>query len=654
VSVLIRTGAFLSVAVFASDARAAEPPRDIAALFPAGTLAYVEVANAAELAPKLATVLRGSVLEDSIPFIHGRKDAAKSMVELGNKRTIALLGLLASPEMLAEFKRLSVAAGVTGFSESGDPEGAIVILTHDSPAAGLAVRAFLTMSTQLRRVGEVEQVPVFQYRTPNVSYDPNGNPLIQNDKPFTDGPHEMTFAYIPGLFVIGTGKASVGLAIKRYRGEDKNAGLDAAAAFREAAASHRQTGLFFFVDYPEFSRRFGTAARLGEQPRGPANALRSLLGGGGSDALEWFNLTANAKAVKTLAGSIRFRDGGLQATVAATFDPVQKSPLLDFLSGPAVPFESLHHARRPASIAVAVALPEKNRAQAVIGFLDSISKANGVLGKLPSDIAKELTEKHKTVVADGLIGKIRTATIVMPSGQELPKGGKPGPILILQTEDASAAGAWEEFLPKLVGELAGAAGPLQPSAETINGVKVLTVAGAGLRWNAPIHFARSGSVVAIGLDRKLVAASVGADAPRSVVGGERAISPPGGDPPALFGVVSLGEILPALFEKARDGGPVVPLGEPPVLSNGQPIPEFMIEELKKSRKNLIAALATLSPATVAVHRKGNELRFDLFQPRVEQGELKAVIDATANWLDRSAGLTNNNRGQPGLDGFRER
>jgi hypothetical protein len=656
VTVAIRAGAVLALVISVADVRAADPLKEIAALFPAETLAYAELCNTAELAPQLAAMFRGSVLEDSIPFIHNRKDAAKSMAELGNKRSVALLGLLASPEMLAEFKRLRIAAGVMGFAESGDPEAAIVILTHDSPAAGLAARAYLTMSTQLRRVGEVAKVPVFQSRTPNISYDPNGNPLIQNDKPFTDGPHELTFAYTPGLFAIGTSKAAVGRIIKRYLGVEgeKSAGLDRAAAFRDAVAAHRQTGLFFYVDYPELSSRFGKAAQAGERHRQIDTALRSLWSGGEWDALEWFNLTANPRAVKGISGCIRFRDGGLQATVAVTLDPAQKSPLFDFLSGPPVPFESLHHAHCPASLAVSVTLPEKNRAEAVIGLLDAIAKADGVLGKLPRDIVKELTEKHKIAVAEGLIGKVRVATIVVPSKQELPKGGKPGPMLVLHAMDAGAAGAWDEFLPKLVGELAGAAAPPQPSVETIKGVKVFTVAGAGLRWNAPIHFARSGSVVAVGLDRKLVAAAVGVDAPGSVVGGDKAISPPGGDPPALFGVVSLGEVLPVFFEKPRGSGPVVPVEEPAVLPNGQPIPESMIQELKKARKGLAAALTALSPATVTARRKGNELRFEVFQPRVLQSDLKAVIDATANWLDRSGGLSGQTQGLPVLDRFRER
>jgi hypothetical protein len=639
---LIRATALILFAAGAMPITAAEPPREIADLFPAGTLAYAELHDTAELAPQLAAVFKGTVLEDSIPFVHGRKDSAKTVMELAGKRNVAVLGLLASPEMLSEFKKLKIAAGVTGFTDRGDPDAAVVVLTHDSPAVGLAARAYLTMTAQVRKVGEVSGVPVFQYRTPNISYDENGNPLVQSDKPFSDGPHELTFAYTPGLFVIGTGKAPVGQAVRRFLGEDKGPGLGGTDLFREAAKAHRRAGLFFYVNYADFSARFGTAERVRGVPRGQGGDLRSFLAGGDSDLYDWFNLTANPKAVKSMAGCVRFRDGGLVATVAASFDPDQKSPLLDFLSGPGVRVEQLHHARRPSSYALAVALPEKNRAGVVVAFLDAAVKSKGELGRLPRDVVRELEEKHKVRVADDLLGKVERATVFMPAKQELPKGARPGPVLVLHTADAASAGAWEGFFPTLLGDLAGAANPPRPSAETIDGVRVMTVASAGLRWNAPVHFARSGSVVAVGLDRKLVAASVRPDAAGSVAGGERAIVPPAAES-ALVGTVSLGEVLPALFEAPRPGGPVVPVDEPRVLPNGQPVPERMIEELRKARKELTAALAALEPAAVSVRRSGNELRLELFQPKVQQGGLRAVIDAASNWLDRSASTTGNRR-----------
>src|SRR5262245_25613056 len=168
-SLFIRVMVFVLLWAIAPLARATEPPKDIAELFPPGTLAYAELHNPAELAPQLAAVFKGTALEDSIPFIHGRKDAAKTMMELTGKQQLAFLGLLTSPEMLGEFKKLRIAGAVTGVAENGDPDAVLVILTHDSPAAGLAARAYITMAPQLRKVGEVSKVPVFQFRTPRIN-----------------------------------------------------------------------------------------------------------------------------------------------------------------------------------------------------------------------------------------------------------------------------------------------------------------------------------------------------------------------------------------------------------------------------------------------------------------------------------------------------
>ena len=72
-------------------------------------------------------------------------------------------------------------------------------------------------------------------------------------------------------------------------------------------------------------------------------------------------------------------------------------------------------------------------------------------------------------------------------------------MLVVHFEDAASATAWEEFLPKLVADLAGEANPAQPSSETVNGVKVLSLPGAGLPWKAPIHFVRKDAIIVVGL-----------------------------------------------------------------------------------------------------------------------------------------------------------
>ena len=378
------------------------------------------------------------------------------------------------------------------------------------------------MTTNVRKVGEVAKVPVFQHRSPNISYDPNGNPLIQNDKAFTDGPHELTLAYTPGLFVIGTNKSSVGHAIKRFLGEEKGGGLGGTAAFKEAAAAAPQ-------DRPVLLRQLSRAQRSpthveqGSRRRAPAGAggdLRSLLAQGSSSDIYRVVQPDGEPEGSEVSGRLcsvprrRARRDDRRDLRPRAEEPSVGVPLRPRREG-----RNAASRTPPGHVRACTGLPEKNRAAAVIGFLDAIAKANGELGRLPRDIVKELGAKHKLDVAEALIGKVQTVTVVMPAKQELPKGGKPGPMFVFQTADAAAAAAWEEFLPKLIGELAGAAFAPQQSAETINGVKVFTVPGAGLRWNAPVHFARDGAVVAVGLDRKLVAAAVVAECGDSVVGG---------------------------------------------------------------------------------------------------------------------------------------
>jgi hypothetical protein len=612
-----------------SQTQAAEPA-DVADLFPPGTLAYAELTNPAELAPQIASVFKGTVLEDSIPFIHTRKDKATTLMELHGKRELAALGLLASPEMMAEFKKLrGIAVGLVEFSKSGEPEIALVVLTGDSPAAGLAARAFITMTPSLRKVGDVSKVPVFQYHNPNINYDMNGVPMVQNDKPPQANPHDLTFAYTPGLFVVGSSKSACSHSIKRFLGEEK-VGLTSSPLFKQAVASYRQTGLFFFVNFPEFASKLESV-----------NKLRG--GMAEPDAYAWLKMLANAKAMKSVSGNARFRDGGLALTVSTTFDPSQKSPLMEVLSGSGTKIELLNYARRPALLAFAVTLPEKNRAGAVIGLLDAVAKANGELGRLPSDVVKELEEKYKLSVKDDLFGKTRAITVVLPSRQELPKDAKSLPILILHTEDAATANAWQEAFPKLIAYLSGAAKIPRASSETIGGIKVMSLPGDGLPWNGAVHYAQYGTTVAIGLDRKLVASSVTPDPSMAIIGGDKSLLTQNNNPASMLGVLTISEVIALLMEKPRGMGPVVPVDDVPLPpgnfpGGGNPIPENLIEDLKKARKELFATLGTLQPATVVVNRNGNELRIELFQPKVQGGLLKPAIDSAANYLDKWGGV----------------
>ena len=599
----------------------AAPPADVADLFPPGTLAYAEFHNPAELGPQLAAVFKGTPLEDSITFVHEKLDAAKTLPAHQAKRRLAELALFVSPEMLAEFRKLGgVAVGLTGFNERGEAEFALAVLTGDSAVAGLAARAFVT-SSSLRRVADVSKVPLFQFRSPDISYDPNGNPQLANDKPPVEGQYETTCAYLPGLFVAGTSKAAVAPVVKRFLGEEKDS-LRTATGFKSAAAEFRKPGLFFYANAPELFARVEAAGRA----RGELFT---------SDALAWLKLTANPKAITAVAGCLHFRDSGLALSVSGSFDPAVKSPLRDFFTGPPVKADALHHAGRPAVFAATMNLPEKERAAALIDLLDAAAKANGEIGRLPSDLVKDITDKHKVAVR-GLLAKVRAITVIVPTKQELAKDATPIPTFVIHTEDSAAATELEAFVPLLLAGIAGEKEAAKPSTETIGDVKVYSLAGTGLPWKSATHYARKDAVLVLGQERTRVATAVTADAAASVAGGDRPLSLPAGDL-ALVGTLNLGETFAAVellvageFAKRFRNVHALP-------------PADVLKQIEKARATFVAAFAAMPPASVSVRRSGDALRVEVFQPKVQGGSLSPVITAGVNWLDTLLSARDPNR-----------
>lgn len=598
---------------------------DPAELFPADTLAYAELHELATVAPQLAALFKGTPLEDSFAFIDGRRNAARTPHDLTGKPELAILGLLATPELAAELKKLrGAAAGLTGFTSRGEPQGAVAVLTGDSPAVGLAARAFLTMST-VRKVAAVGDVPVYQFRQPSFTYDPNdGRQKLANDKPPSEGPYEATFAYTPGVFVVGTNREAVGDVVTRFQGKGKGS-LASHPAFKEAAASYRKPGAFYFANVPEFCTKYDAARANG-------------LGSAEPDAYGWFKLIVNAKSVRYLTGSAGYRNGGLAVSLGGAFDPAQKSPLFDLLSGPGTKVELLHHAPTPATVAVALTLPEKDRATTVIGFLDAIAKANGELGRLPGEAVREMEAKYKLSISNELLGKVQSMTIALPAKQTLSKGAVSLPTLVLHTEGTAAAAAWEDFLPKLVADLNKGELP-QPSLETINGVKVLSLPGTGLPWKSAIHYARKDSIIIIGLDRSVVAAAASLDGARAVAGLNAVAVAQANDKPALVGAVGLGPVLRALSEPSHSEGPAAPAA-PALRAPGNRLrdEEAAETEQKESEEKawvaFLKAVEGLPPATLTVHRVRNELKVEVWQSSVQGGGPTQVVTAGVEWFDK--------------------
>jgi hypothetical protein len=72
----------------------------------------------------------------------------------------------------------------------------------------------------------------------------------------------------------------------------------------------------------------------------------------------------------------------------------------------------------------------------------------------------------------------------------------------------------------------------------------------------------------------------------------------------------------------------------------------------KAWGELLKAFDGLPAATVTARRSGNELRFDLWQPKVQGGGIAPVVNAGVGWFDKLLNRNPNPNGpySPGYSG----
>ena len=467
--------------------------RDVAALFPAETLTYAEVSRPAESVDALAVLLKQSPLADSLLFTHDRLDKATNAQKVPGILASSRFALLGAPELFAESKRIRGAGGgIVGFDHHGDPRFCAAILLGDSHSAALLAKLFLTTTPDLRRVAVVDGVPVFQYRVfVGPLMDPNGVPFGPNDDEnplkghkLKPGTREPTFAFMPGLFVIGSDLDAVTDALTRFAGTRNGGSLATLDGF--ATASGRgKPGLFLFARPAEMLARLASATKDG--------------GRADSDAIAWSRFVLNPKSVRQITGNLHLGPGSVTLSLDADREPNVPSPLFDVLGLAPIP----QHETTEIVWSGSMSLPATaRRASAVLALADAFAKANGVVGRLPSDTVKE---RRDVVPLADLLGTISGIAGIQPKNQELPKGVPAWPAVVLTFDDEAAATKGESAIPAVMQLLTGTAAALPLSAEVVDAVRVQSVLVEGVPGNAPIHFTRSGRTVVFALDRKAVA-----------------------------------------------------------------------------------------------------------------------------------------------------
>jgi hypothetical protein len=539
---VIRIAILVLAAVGLSATAARAEVTDVAELFPEGTLAYAEVRNPGDVAKVVAGWVRGTRFEDGLRLVHDRRDAIKDQNGRAGQSTVGAATLLTSPEFLREIGRFGGAAvGLTGFTEKGEPQMAAAVLFGDSAAGSLLARAFLTEGRDFRRVDTVEGVPVFQRRgLAPPAFGNDGKPIpFENPKP-TEGSYEATYAYRPGLFVVGTSKAIVADTLRRHAGPAGRPSLAKTPEFGRFAVERKVPGAFIYAVPPALAKELDSARKVN----------RLTVDG---DLLAVFNFVASPKAFRAAAVTLTLAEDEVTLALRADIVAGHPSPLLGLFTGTADKRLVPHSLSGAAGVTTLTLPGPEDRVQAVVAIADSWAKAGGELGALPSQRLAALEKRIGVRIRDDVLQRLTAVTLIAPERQELPKGVPALPVVILHTDSDADTRVLAEALPKLVRILSDTDTTPYTAAEIVQGTRVISIPAVEAAGCPATHYSLSKQGVVIGVDRKWVA-RVTADV--RVIGADRSSDVEPGS--AITGTFRIAALLRLARVDVRPGGPNSP------------------------------------------------------------------------------------------------
>jgi hypothetical protein len=619
--------ALLAAPVFAA-------PPDPAAVFPADALAYAEIGHPAKTADALAELLKGTPLADTLALSHDRRDTLADTAQLNAHQAVQSLALLVAPELLADVKKLhAVSAALLGFDpKTGRPRYALAVQFGDSTALPLVVRTYLTTGTNVRRVGKVGDVPVYQNRgLSGGQQKDDGEPRAVKETIPAEGADEPTYAYLPGLLVIGSGKAAVADVIGRW----KKPAADSLAV-KLGKADRGKAGVFVWADLPRLEQGYAAARRKSGD---------GLLSGG---LFVHLRMLFAVKTLSPAAGHLGIEPDGFTFTLSADTTDPDASPLIALLAGGGTVSASELRACAGAWGGVSLALTTKEkRAKAVVSLADALHSAAGDVGATPGERLAELV-KGGWKAGSELFPLLKAVTVLPP---ELPPPPKPdqkpltppkahSPTLCLTLETADAAKAWEAAVPQLVRWVCGLDQPPAASSEQVNGLTVRAVVIPQPDGRLTVHYCRNGDVLGIGTDRKQVAAAVSLD-PKA----KPPAVPPKGTDPAAFAFLRFDRVLGWVNESAS--ALIRPLEQPvqekrleelidpgSELKDEPPKPEAKPKPLTPQER-LTKVVADVPALTAGLTVRGRTLTADV-RWRCDKKTLAELIEAWMIWAETPA------------------
>ncbi len=557
-------------------------PLDIASLFPADTLAYVELNQPGAVAKDLAAFFKGSSFENALPALDKIRGKSPPNGTLDTSAA-GMLSALLGPEMLAEAPRFDgIAAALTGFSKSGEAEWVSIILTGDSQLPGFIIRAYLSAHPDIRKVTTISGFDLYQEQMPNYNVEVLVPPELE---PTAIGP---IVAFQPGIVLIGSSRTALSNAIQRWKGEDKTSALFKSERFKEHAAQRKEPGLFLFAD----ANRLLECLPASKQRQDPFCS---------SVARKWLP----TDTLKSCTARLKLGAQGVELHASLWLDPAKPSPLADFLSGPALSVEQTTVESTRSAIGCRINLPApEQRVKSLLTLIDSMIKASGTLGPTASEMLREL--EAMKVLSTAQMEKISSVTLLLPPSANWPKEGCPFPTFLVETESPESVEPFEDSLPALL-QFYGKE-RATPITETINGIPVRSIEATGSPFGPTLHFAKQKNAFAVGGNRSFVASCLQTQQPSAAKSTSELHQLPG-----LAVLNWQGLILPAR-DKLKTVETRKPLSYRDLGGNGkrQEMSDFIFAT------ELAQPFTSMPPLTARFGRMKNELQIEIKQSDPKQ------------------------------------
>jgi hypothetical protein len=535
--------------------------KELADLAPAHTLAYLELHQPTQLARELRALVKGSYLQDPTAFIaRHRKQKLKDSEAL-------ILAWLGSPEFIDELGDWQGGfVALTGLTKNDNPEITSVLFTGKSRMLPVFVRMGLAASDEVRCVGRVEGVDIFQVgepetvkRGPAVAWGPAGpvfsRPLaylglvqaplhvtsykvaLAEEAPPDDPPEKpdcgFFVAQLPGAVAAGSNPDVLADTIRRLKGRSTSPTLTKVPAFREAAASLRRPGVFLYADLPRLTRLIDDALRRellrrqdeikgqrgqdGKQPNAAQIAadLRAAEDQHRRESQGWrvFEALVRPQKMHSFGSGCSLQGGDLSWRVELRMQENQTSPLLDLLTNQKLSADLVRVIPGDAFSLFTLQLTDGEKSlYRLLRFLDAVSIDPEEKESTPSKVLRDLENQMKLRLGRDVLAKVKAAAVAFHLVMDEKKGLGLYPVLVVETGQEAAARGLADLLPRLFA-LGGK--PDEPQPHQIDGQLILSLKEETVDPDLnglPPHYGWRGKFLVLGWHRAAVAATLRAGA----------------------------------------------------------------------------------------------------------------------------------------------